>query len=293
MIRSMTGFGRSSIETKKGSYVVEIQSVNRRFLEATVYVPKEYLCIETDIRKVLAKKISRGQIIVRLSFYPLEDSVQDLLPDIKLLKNLKKGWEDLSRDLGFKEHFIDINFLSHQLKLLPRSEKFKDLSSDFKEIMKCVDAATDELISMKEKEGELLLKDMKKRIKLIESLVLKIEGKSKTATADYEKKLKERLEGFAPKGGEIDERVLKEIAIYADKIDITEEITRLKSHIEQFNLFCDKKEVIGRKMDFLLQEMTREINTISSKSSCTQVSIYVVDVKSELEKIREQVQNIE
>jgi uncharacterized protein (TIGR00255 family) len=169
----------------------------------------------------------------------------------------------------------------------------KDFSVDFKEILKCLDAALDELIIMKEKEGDILLKDIKKRLKLIESLVLKIEGKSKTATEDFEKKLKERLESFLPKGGEVDERILKEIAIYADKVDITEEITRLKSHIEQFNLFCEKKEIIGRKMDFLLQEMTREINTVSSKSSTTQVSVHVVEIKSELEKIREQVQNIE
>ena len=291
MIRSMTGFGRASTETKKGSYAIEVQSVNRRFLEASVYVPKDFLSVETEIRKLVAKKISRGQVVVRLSFYPSEDNVQDLLPDIKLLKNLKKGWENIAKELQYKDCMVDLNFLSHQLKFSSK-EQMKEQASDIKEILKCLDAALDELIVMKEKEGDLLLKDIKKRLKLIENGVIKIEGKSKTACVDFEKKLKEKLEAFS-KGSETDERILKEIAIYADRVDITEEITRLKSHLEQFNLFCEKKEEIGRKMDFLLQEMTREINTISSKTSCTQVSIYVVDVKSELEKIREQVQNIE
>jgi uncharacterized protein (TIGR00255 family) len=291
MLRSMTGFGRFSTETKKGTYLVELQSVNRRFLESTIYLPKEYLSLETDIRKIISKKIFRGQIVCRITFYPSEESAQDLLPDIKILKRLKKGWEGIAKELNVSEKSIDLNFLTQQMKGFYKVESTKELTLESKEILRCLEMALNELILMKEKEGEILSKDINKRLKMVEKQLLKIEIESKNAVKDYRVKLEERLAEFL-KGNE-DERLLKEIAFYAEKIDITEEIVRLKSHIEQFFLLNEKKEVIGRKMDFLLQEMTREINTISSKSSSREISIYVVEIKSELEKIREQVQNIE
>lgn len=295
MFKSMTGYGSSSVDTKNGSYVVEIQSVNRRFLESTVYLPKEFSSLEMDIRKIISKKIFRGQVVCKLNFYPSEENILELLPNVSFLKKLKKGWEDIAKELKIKDPLIGVDFLSQQLQLkaFPKSELAENLLADTKEIMKCVDQALGKLISMKEQEGQSLAKDIKKRLKLVEGQVLKIEELSKDSCKGFEEKLKERLAAFLP-NSDIDERILKEIALYADKVDITEEIVRLKSHFEQFNPLITKKEdAIGRKIDFLLQEMTREINTISAKVSFKQASIYIVDIKSELEKIREQAQNIE
>lgn len=292
MLRSMTGFGRASTDTKKGRYVIEVQSVNRRFLDASIFLPREYSSLEIEIRKIISKKLNRGQIIVRLNFYPSDESVVELLPDIKFLKKLKKEWETRASELKLSKEPIDISFLSQQLKIIPMNEKSGEIESDSSEIFKCLNIAIDKLTLMKEKEGAVLFKDILKRLKLIESCLSKIENEKKNATLDFEIKLKQRLSEFF-EGAEKDERIVKEIALYADKVDITEELIRLNSHIKQFYLLGKMKEVNGRKMDFLIQEMVREVNTISSKSSSKEVSIFVVDIKSELEKIREQVQNIE
>ena len=289
----MTGFGKAKEEGKKGIYVVELQSVNRKFLESAVFLPKELSSFEIDIKKAMAKKIFRGQLTFRLNFYPSEENFMQLLPDLKLLKNIKKSWQKIAMELQIKEDEIDLNFIIQQLKGFPRYEKPRDLEGEKKTVLKCLEKAIDELIIMKEKEGNVTLKDIEKRLANIKKSIIKIEKKAPTAASRYEKRLKEKLSEFLTSEFKIDDRILREVAIFADKIDITEEIIRLNSHIEQFYELFKKQDIIGRKMDFLLQEMIREVNTIASKSSDKDVSTDVVTIKSDIEKIREQVQNIE
>ena len=293
MLRSMTGYGKASLTNKKGCYEVEVQSINRKFLESAIFLPKEFISFEIEIKRAISKKIFRGQVTFRLNFYPSEDGFQELLPSIKILKSLKMGWEEIAKKLKLEKKKVDLYFLMQQLKFMPRMEMPKDLTLEKKIVFKCLDKALVELISMKKKEGKALSVDIDKRLNQILNILPKIKKKSKDATRNFAEKLKERLSSFLSEELKTDERILREIAIYAEKLDITEEMIRLKSHIEQFNILLKDHDIVGRKMDFLLQEMLREANTIASKSSDKDISKYIVDIKSELEKIREQVQNIE
>lgn len=291
MLRSMTGFSRASLKSKNGLFVIELNSVNRRFFESNIFLPKEFVSLEAEIRKELCKNINRGQLTFRLFFYPSKSAIE-VLPDSNVIKELKKNWEHLADDLKLDKKKIDLSFLARELKNFPSVEKFRDISSDKKIIFQILSQALDSLNNMKEKEGSTLSKDMKKRLKLIEKELSTIELLTKETPREYEEKLKERLSQFLSQNQVHDERVLKEVAIFAERVDISEEITRLKSHINQFYNLLKETEV-GRKLDFLLQEMSREANTISAKSLSKNISIHVVNIKSELEKIREQVQNIE
>ncbi len=289
MLRSMTGFGRSSVALKRGSFVLELQSVNRKYLESVIFLPKEISSFEIELKKSISKKISRGQITLRISFFPSQEGIEEFLPNIEYLESLKKGWEKIARKLKIESN-IDLNFLVGQLKYT--KEENPNIEFEKESLLKSLDKALLELIAMKDREGKALYQDIKKRLKLIESMLLKIEKMGKAAFKKYEMKLREKLLEFL-KEQMPEERIIRETAIYAEKVDIAEEITRLKSHIKQFNFLMEKEEIVGRKLDFLLQEMMREANTIASKSCDKDVSQEIVDIKSELEKIREQVQNIE
>jgi uncharacterized protein (TIGR00255 family) len=292
----MTSYGSSFLNTKKGMFTIEIQSVNRRFLESTVFLPKDFSGLEIDIKKAISKKVFRGQVTCRLIYSFSEEEVLDFLPNIPLLKNLQKKWEAVAFELNIDKKNIDINFLLDQVKLLPKINKVKDITEDKEVILKCLDNALLQFIDMKEKEGQSLEKDIEERLKKIEVLLVEIKDNSKDATKELEEKLNNRLADYLTEELKTDERILREIAIYAEKLDITEELIRLNSHIKQFFIIMKTtiyNDGIGRKLDFLLQEMGREINTIGSKASNKDISKVVVDIKSELEKIREQVQNIE
>lgn len=286
----MTGFGRAQIDVKRGSFIIELQSINRKFLESSIFSPKEYSSLEIDLRKIISKRIFRGQITLRINFFPSEENIDQLLPSIKYLENLKKGWEKIAQKLKLDRGDIDLNFLVGQLKYT--KEENPDFENEKQAIFKCLEKAVDEIISMKNREGLNLFKDIKKRLKLMESDLLKIQKIGVVAFKKYESKLKEKLLEFLNQQL-AEERIIRETAIYAEKVDITEEITRLNSHLKQFYFLMEKEETVGRKLDFLLQEMMREANTIASKSCDKDISTKIVDIKSELEKIREQVQNIE
>lgn len=293
MIKSMTGFGRTNVSSKLGKLSLEITSVNKRFLETNISLPKNLSFFEYDIRKWIEEKISRGQLNVRLEYTPSESNINIFLPDLDFLKNLKKGFEKLSKELGLKKEEITLEFLLQNAKYNP-SEKLNDIQA-FKEILqKVVLASVSKLIEMKEKEGKTLLSDMEKRIKLIEKELVFIKKLAPKTKENFSERLKTKFEEILIEDKTIEDRLLKEVAIFADKIDITEEITRLEMHLKQFlNLLKNKQELVGRKLEFLLQECQREANTIASKASDAEISRAVVEIKAEIEKIKEQLQNIE
>ena len=291
-MKSMTGFGRSESDALFGKVIVEIQSVNRKYLEIYVSLPKEFARFENEIRKVAAEKVQRGLVSIRVHVFQNASAMADLLPDFSLLESLKKGWTSLAVKLGYSKEVVDFSFLMQQASEMSHAKLSKE--EDFEPIRSCLENGLIALDQMKQKEGSNLAKDIGQRLKTISAAVTSIEIKSPDAVSKMRQKLKERMEGLFQPGTEIDERLLKEVALFAERVDITEEVTRFRSHVAQYEeLLKSKSLASGRKMDFLVQEMGREINTMGSKSMDATIAHLVVEVKSELEKIREQIQNIE
>lgn len=291
MIASMTGFGRALIDAPFGKLIVEIQSVNRKHLELFVSMPKDYSRFEHEIRKWISEAITRGQVSVRIYLTPSADQFGHFLPDLSMLKQLKEGWEEIARNLGYEAKAIDLPFLMQNIPPLSKQEIARD--EDLESFKMATTEALTALLQMKRKEGQALVHDIQKRLGSMEHSLAEIEKLSPDTVSKMKKKLHDRIVEAAPNLAEADERVMREIAIFAEKVDIAEEITRFRSHLVQFHELLKEKAAIGRKMDFLVQEMGREINTIGSKSLESKISHLVVEVKSELEKIREQIQNIE
>lgn len=288
----MTGFGRAEKEALFGKLIVEIQSVNRKYFELYVSLPKEFSRFENDIRKQVGELNLRGLVSVRVHLFPNASVLENLLPDPKLLNSLRTGWEKIADSLGYKNQEISFSFLVDHAAEIPSMKLVKD--EDYEPISECLSKAIHALDQMKQSEGTALAKDIEIRLKKMEQILQMIEQLSPDAVGKLRQKLKERMEELFTPGAELDERLLRETALYAERIDISEEITRFRSHLSQYELLMKNKEgPSGRKMDFLTQEMGREINTIGSKSMDAKIAHLVVDIKSELEKVREQIQNIE
>lgn len=293
-MRSMTGFGRAEVQTSLGRLILELQSVNRKYLETLVFLPKDLTTFEVDVKKILSKEIFRGQVIARFTLLADGKSSMGVLPDVSFLKRLKTGWRKIAQELHFDPKEIDLYFLANQAKLTSIPLEIKDMKKLEKPIFDCTKKALKELQKMKGEEAKTLLKDILMRMQNIEGSLKRIEKDAPEALNRYRKRLLEKIEGLVQNPIENQERIDREVVIFADKLDITEEIIRFRSHLTQFrSLLKIKTQSVGKKMDFLGQEMMRETNTIAAKSQDSSVSKEVVEIKSELERIREQVQNIE
>lgn len=282
---SMTGFGRAFCDAADGKLIVEIQSVNRKYLEIFVSLPKEFSYYEHDIRKWVSEKVSRGQITVRVH---LLSHPQSLLPNLSALKTLKKKWEKHASELGYSTDSITLPFLTQYLPTIPSSPE------SLPQLRKSVTAALKALLAMKQKEGKALARDLSQKLSLLKKHTTSIRTLSPQLIERMKERLQEKLQqalaSFLDK--EIQDRLLRESFLLAEKSDITEELTRLDSHFVQFQELLSSSSS-GKKMDFLTQEIGREINTISAKSADIHISRLVIEMKSELEKMREQIQNIE
>ncbi|HSX14109.1 MAG TPA: YicC/YloC family endoribonuclease [Chlamydiales bacterium] len=291
MTTSMTGFGRGIIDAPFGRLIVEIQSLNRKFFEVNTTLPKELSRFENEIRKWVAEKVQRGQITVRVQWIPSSEILSNLLPDVETLKSLKEAWENIAKQLKMDPNTIDLSFLIANVPSIQKNDLLKE--EDLSILQKCVGDALTALLRMKNEEGKALVKDVSHRLKMLQKMVSSIEALAPAAIEKMRQKLQEKMKSLLPQDPSLDDRIMKEAAFFAEKIDISEEITRLKSHFVQFAESLLVKGSIGRKLEFIIQEMSRETNTIGSKSADAQISNLVVDMKSEIEKIREQSQNIE
>jgi uncharacterized protein (TIGR00255 family) len=290
MLKSMTGFGRASITSKTGSINVEISGVNKRFLDISLSIPKDLSILEIDIKKLIKSKISRGSINIKIDFASAGED--GFLPDKTILKKLKKSWEVLAKDLGYPKEDISFEFLFEQYRYMPQ-KKQQNLTDIKKLVLSAVSKALVSMIEMRSNEAEEIKKDLENRISDILKYLAVVEKNAPNAKILYENKLVKRLNDLLQQSVDKDS-IMKEAAVFAEKIDIQEEIVRLKSHVKQFLLLLkSKKEAVGRKLEFLLQEFLRETNTISSKSADIEISKSVVEIKDEIEKIKEQLQNIE
>lgn len=280
---SMTGFGSASCETPRGKLVVEVQAINRKHLEVQVALPRGFASLEQQVRKVVSATLQRGAISVRITLNGQGSFAQR--PNIEALRALKTSWENAAVALGIPKTEVSLAFLLEQLGEEPLQEE-----SDVP-LLNCLALALEALQAMRRSEGAALARDIAGRLKTLERLLQEIEVKSPDATIKLRQTLTTRLAELFASSAALDERIVREVAVFAEKVDITEEITRFRSHLAQYDKLLTQ-EGTGRKMDFLLQEMGREINTIGSKAMDAQIQYLVVEIKAELEKIREQVQNI-
>ncbi len=291
MIYSMTGYGKGTAENPKIKVEVEAKSVNSRYLDIILKTPSSLINKEYEIRELIKNKISRGKLTVLIqiksnssegNIFSIND--EKLKSYISLLKKIKKtakigGVLKLEHFLYNKELFEGNDF---------------DLSDEeFEVIKKAITSALDALLKMKANEGKELVKDLRKRIDIIEEKLAEIESESNSSVKEYYQKLKDKVKLLIDDAKVDNDRLELELAIIADKAEITEECVRLRSHIKFFSESLNKDDEPGRKLNFLCQEMNRETNTISSKTISTSITHNTVLIKEEIEKIREQIQNIE
>jgi uncharacterized protein (TIGR00255 family) len=291
MLVSMTAFAQKTLKTKFGTLSIEIQSLNGRFLTTQFFMPKEFLRFDMSLRQLILKTIERGQITVSIKILP-SDTDSSLSDKIEQLKKFKKELETICQKLNYKKTEITFPLLLEQYDNFNMDER--DEGDKWQKYLeKGVKEALDDLIVMKTREGVRLSQDIQKRIVNIADGLKKIEKESQNQPKLFKEKLMQKLADTIKEGIIKEEDMAKEIAFMASRVDISEEVVRLNAHIKAFYSFMQTKESLGKKLDFLLQEMLREVNTMVSKSQNGNISTIVIEIKSEIEKIKEQVQNIE
>ncbi|QXM05855.1 YicC/YloC family endoribonuclease [Crassaminicella indica] len=293
MIKSMTGFGRGEAKDIERQFVVEIKSVNHRYNDIVIRMPKRLIYLEDQLKNLIKEYIKRGRVEVYITL----ENIGDTDTRISVNEPLAKQYIDCLKRI--KDEFsvlddISVSLVSKFPDVIKVSPKEEDEDAVWNCLKEAVSNALQKLMKMRASEGVKLAEDINNRCTYIADIVNKIENRSPSVVLEYKQRLYDRIRELLDDDVEIDEnRLSMEVALFADKCSITEEIVRLKSHVDQLKKTLKESHPIGRKLDFLIQEMNREINTVGSKSSDLEITNYVVDIKSELEKIREQVQNIE
>ncbi len=295
MIRSMTAYGRNQEMTTVANYSIEIHSVNRRNLDINIFLPKELLFLDTGLRKWLANHVKRGAVVVRIHRELDPKHLQHTMPEFETLRMLHDQWKKMINALDLDSKQLTLPFLVEQYQKQTSAVEKVDEKKVEEEIYRAFDKALEQFIAMKKTEGSSLLIDIEKHLTEVKKYIEKIQNASKDVLENHHQKLLDRFKEIKKQVSDDDrEKIYREIIIYAERIDITEEITRIFSHLSQFEEHLKSSEIsVGKNLDFLLQELMRETNTINSKSTDTQISNDALLAKSTLEKIREQVQNIE
>ena len=291
MIRSMTGYGKSTLNKNDRNYIIEIKSVNHRYLDINIKIPRTISYLEEEIKKEISKTIKRGKVDVFITF----ENNSDKGRNIQINTEIAKLYINELRKLAKQEKLLD-NIEVTEISKLPDVLTIKNDSDDEeikKEVLQTTQETVRKLMDMKNAEGEKILQDLLQRIKNIEATTLGISKLSTGLIEEYVVKLESRIKELLDTKDIDKSRIAQEVVIYADKCSVEEEITRLKSHIEQFRKFVKSNEPVGKKLDFLIQEMNRETNTIGSKANNLEITNKVIELKTELENIREQIQNIE
>ncbi|WP_432400710.1 YicC/YloC family endoribonuclease [Wukongibacter sp. M2B1] len=293
MIYSMTGYGRGEASDESRSFLIEIKSVNHRYNDIIIRMPKKYSAFEEKIRKIIKDYVNRGRIEVYITLDESKDEDVIIKPNLNVIQQYYNSLVEIKEKLNLEEEISLV-----QLTRFPDTFSIENKEDEedviWEVLSKALNQAVTSLVSMRKAEGLKLAEDIKNRSEKIHSIVKEIEKLTPIIVKEYRNKLFDRIRELTEDTIEIDEeRIALEVSIYADKSNIAEEIVRLFSHIDQLNSITNESGAVGRKLDFLIQEMNREINTIGSKSSDINISSMVIEVKSELEKIREQVQNIE
>ncbi|CDD26878.1 MAG TPA: YicC family protein [Clostridiaceae bacterium] len=292
MIKSMTGFGRSTYENEGREYIIEIKSVNNRFTDINIKMPRNLNYLEEKIRKQILSNISRGKVEVSIQL----NNNSDLGKKINLNTDIAKKYVEELKKLSEETNIIDnINIMDvarfPDVLNIRIDEEAEEVIE--KELFTALDSAIDSFLDMRQKEGSKIKVDLENRIEVIKQKIEQISSISAGLVDEYVVKLETRIKELLKTDVVDQTRLAQEVVIYSDKCSVEEEITRLKSHISQFLNLLNENIAIGKKLDFLIQEMNRETNTIGSKANNLEITNFVVDIKTELENIREQIQNIE
>ncbi len=299
MLKSMTGFGRGQYEDENFSVTVEMKTVNHRYNEVAIRLPRFLNPLEDKIRKTILKTVNRGRIDVFINADYTSSENCTLKVDKNLAAAYHKALQEVGAAIGLEELNInsaqEVMYLSRCQDVINVKEGFFDVETVWPKVEQALKEALDNLVTMRETEGGNIYGDFIYRADLIAEKLTKIEERSPMVVEEYQAKLTDRLNNLlADHNITVEpERLLQEVAIFADRASITEEIVRLKSHIKQFKNIINSDQPVGRKLDFLIQEFNREANTIASKANDYTLAQIVVEIKAEIEKIREQIQNIE
>ncbi len=291
MIRSMTGFGRSKYEKDGKEYTIEIKSVNHKYNDISVKLPRQISYLEEKVRKVVLEKVSRGKIDIFISMQDFSEKGKNIKINHEIAKMYIDELKILAKETGINEEIsvTEISKLPEVLNI--KNEENED--EIWTEVNVVLNKAIDNFIEMKELEGNKIKEDLKERLELVSNKVYEISKYSSGLIEEYIVKLEARIKELLKVDVVDKDRLAQEIVIFSDKSSIEEELTRLKSHINQFFNLLEKDSPVGKKFDFIIQEMNREVNTIASKANCLEITNCVIELKTEIENIREQVQNVE
>ena len=292
MIKSMTGYGKSEQTIDSLNVTVEIKSVNHPYFEFSARVPREYGFLEEKLKKYCNSLITRGKVECYVSVEDLEEREMEVNVNETLAAGYVKALKELSERFGLKDDISAVT-LSRYPDVITLHKASEDEERIWNAVKTVAETAVSKFIEMRETEGSKLRGDILSRADYIIECVEFIEGRSPETVREYNEKLKLRMKELLGDAAVDEQRLLNEAAIYADKIAVDEETVRLRSHISQLREFMNSSEAIGRKLDFLVQEINREANTIGSKAQDVDIAKKVIAIKAEVEKIREQVQNIE
>ena len=292
MIKSMTGYGRCEriIGTKK--ITAELKSVNHRFSDYNIKVPRQYGFLEDRVRQFISKEVARGKIDVYVSIESCGEADKTVTVNKELAGNYVEILRDLCETFSLKDD-ISVSTIASFTDIFRAEPKRDDEEEIWAAVSEVLADAVSSFISMRAREGERIERDLRERVTYMKSLANEIDKLSPMAVEAYKAKLYQKIKEVIDEREPDDTRILTEVAIFADKVAVNEETVRLASHYDEFFTILDSNEPAGRKLDFLIQEINREVNTIGSKASDLEIAKLVVTLKGEIEKLREQIQNIE
>ncbi len=292
LIKSMTGYGRNESVLEGKKITCEIKSVNHRYSDYSVKVPRYYGFMEDRVRKFVSDYISRGKVDVYISIENFGDTDREILLNEGIAKTYIDALCQLRDSFGLKDDIsvMSVARYSEIFKTQKIEEDEEELWNMVVEVMK---PAVEQFVAMREREGERILEDLSNRVEYMRSLAKKVEERSPQTVDEYKNKLYTKIKEVLEDRTVDESRILTEVAIFADKVAVNEEIVRLESHFNEFYEIVNKNEPAGRKLDFLIQEINREINTTGSKANDIEIAKIVVELKGETEKLREQIQNVE
>lgn len=288
----MTGYGRVEVAGQGRKIVVEAKSVNHRFLEILLRIPPSLFSLELELKKKVGEKIKRGRIEIFIRLEADNTAFPEAMLNMEAARGYFAALMKLKEEFGIAEE-VSLKSLAGFRDIFMQAAEMEISPDMIKQIQKSLDDALDMLVRMRQEEGDAIYQDMGQRLDCLRTILEKINDRAPQVVVEYQKRLSERIKELAAGCTIDDARLAQEIAIMAEKSDITEEIVRMYSHISQFTDLLHSAEAEGKKIDFLLQEMNREINTTGSKSSDAEIARLVIEAKSELSKLREQAQNIE
>ena len=292
MIKSMTGYGRCERQKDSRKYTVELKSVNHRYLDVNIRMPKKLNFFETAIRNLLKQYANRGKVDIFITYENLSEGEGALKYNAALAGEYLKYLRQMEEEFSL-ENDVKVSTLSRYPEVLTLEEQCEDEEELWSGLKEALTGAFEQFVETRSAEGENLKRDILDKLDGMETLISSVEERSPQIMAEYRQKLEDKVKELLADSQIEESRIAAEVILFADKICTDEEVVRLKSHVAHMRTTLDEKEGIGRKLDFIAQEMNREANTILSKANDLEVSNYAIGLKTEIEKIREQIQNIE